>query len=499
LLGEDVNAAKQHLGLDNKPLPVFIRVSELLAHIAAAVGRQEGPLSPEASLWIPHFLGTSCMDSGLDVDEAFFRDALERGNCLVMLDGLDEAPTDEQRKSISRLVEQASNTFDRCRFVVTTRPAAYKHEVVLSDFAQVEVDALEKEAIDKFLTRWCEALFPENPKRAEKHCGELSFALRSRVEIRRMARNPVMLTALAVLYWNEKRIPEQRSDLYESVIGWLSRARKREQGRLSPERCVSLLQKLALAMQDHPEGRQVQVPRHWAAQAIAAQWRELPEDEQLAAAERFLVDEELDSGIIVGRGDHVRFWHLTFQEFLAARGLAALTEDEQQSILLASGNLYKSEWKEAVLLLAGVLYHQGIDRVDRFVANTIDDLGRKPALSDQALCVGLLGAAVHDLSPVGYRPRDERYQQMLDAVLGVFDPGWYDQPSTPRGLWSRIVGVVSPGLSRSTLIDVAIKAADALGQADDPRFSNSNRENNWMTVGPGQFVMGDTKDRSRRG
>ena len=53
-----------------------------------------------------------------------------------------------------------------------------------------------------------------------------------------------MLTALAVVHWNEKRIPEQRADLYESVIGWLSRARKREAGRLPPERCVSLLQKL---------------------------------------------------------------------------------------------------------------------------------------------------------------------------------------------------------------------------------------------------------------
>ncbi|MEO8166388.1 MAG: hypothetical protein ABI619_13435, partial [Betaproteobacteria bacterium] len=323
LLGEDDGSVKQHLGLDDQPLPVFIRVSELLGHIAKADGRQRGPLNPEAPLWIPHFLGTTCIESGLELDAAYFQDALERGHCLVIFDGLDEAPTDEQRKSVSRLVEQASHAFDACRFVVTTRPAAYKHEVVLSGFTQVQVDSLEREAIEKFLTRWCEALFPENPQRAIKHRDELTDALRSRPEIRRMARNPVMLTALAVVHWNEKRIPEQRADLYESVIGWLSRARKREPGRLSPERCVGLLQKLALAMQNHPDGRQVQVTRHWAARAIADQWRELPPDGQATAADRFLADEELDSGIIVGRGDHVRFWHLTFQEFLAARGLAA--------------------------------------------------------------------------------------------------------------------------------------------------------------------------------
>jgi len=487
-LGEEAGAVKQHLGLEDQPLPVFVRVSELLAHIAAAGSRQQGPLSPDAPLWIPHFLGTTCIDSGLELDQGYFQDALESGNCLVMLDGLDEAPTDEQRKSISRLAEQASNTFGRCRFVVTTRPAAYKHEVVLSGFTQVQVDSLEKEAIDKFLTRWCEALFPENPQQAVKHQHELTTALRSRVEIRRMASNPVMLTALAVVHWNEKRIPEQRADLYESVIGWLSRARKREAGRFPAERCVSLLQKLALAMQNHQDGRQVQVPRHWAAGVIATQWRELPVDEQLAAAEKFLAEEELDSGIIVGRGDHVRFWHLTFQEYLAARGLAALAEDEQRSILRKT--LYTAEWKEVGLLLAGVLYHQGIDRVDRFVSNTIDDLGRQPALTDQALCIGLLGAAVYDLSPVGYQPRDDRYQKMLAAVLGVFDASWYDQPSVHRGLWSRIVGAISPKVSRAALLDVAIKAADALGQAGDPRFSDRNRETNWVPIPAGDFVMG---------
>jgi hypothetical protein len=29
-------------------------------------------------------------------------------------------------------------------------------------------------------------------------------------------------TALAVVHWNEKRLPEQRADLYESIITWLS-------------------------------------------------------------------------------------------------------------------------------------------------------------------------------------------------------------------------------------------------------------------------------------
>ena len=68
-----------------------------------------------------------------------------------------------------------------------------------------------------------------------------------------MAHNPVMLTALAVVHWNEKRLPEQRAYLYESVLGWLAKARDSREGRPNPERCITLLQNLALEMQESLE------------------------------------------------------------------------------------------------------------------------------------------------------------------------------------------------------------------------------------------------------
>ena len=76
-----------------------------------------------------------------------------------------------------------------------------------------------------------------------------------------MARTPVMLTALAVVHWNERRLPEQRADLYQSIITWLSRARQQRPGRQSAERTVLLLQELALAMQDDAAAGRVRVMR----------------------------------------------------------------------------------------------------------------------------------------------------------------------------------------------------------------------------------------------
>ena len=145
-----------------------------------------------------------------------------------------------------------------------------------------------------------------------------------------MARNPVMLTALAVVHWNERRLPEQRADLYASIIRWLARSREQKPGREKAERSVVLLQELALRMQNHPQGMKTQVPKRWAAEQLAAEWGAGKVDkDSIPTAEAFLDAEELDSGIVVGRGSDVQFWHRTFQEFLAARAIAARPDAEQ--------------------------------------------------------------------------------------------------------------------------------------------------------------------------
>jgi len=380
---------------------------------------------------------------------------------MVLLDGLDEAPTESDRQSISSLVKKAAGAFSGCRFVLGSRPVAYRGDVPLAGFAQVQIDALEDEAIETFLTRWCQAQFAGSPSQVAPHLNELLTAVRTRPDIRRLARNPVMLTALAVVHWNERRLPEQRADLYESIIHWLARARERRPGRPSPDHCVLLHQELALAMQDHAEGRQVQIPRFDAAVAIAEAWPEA----DLAKAEAFLIDEELDSGIVVGRGDHVRFWHLTFQEYLAARALAA--DDARREDLFKQAELYRPEWRETVLLLAGVLYHQGPRRVNGMFSAVLNQLEHKSSLADRARCYGLLGAAKQDLSPVGYQPDDERYGRMADDVLALFD--------------RKRAGSVD--------IRVAIEAADALGQVGDPRIDFA-RKDYWVTIPAGEFLMG---------
>jgi hypothetical protein len=105
-----------------------------------------------------------------------------------------------------------------------------------------------------------------------------------------------MLTAIAVVHWNDKRLPEQRAELYESILNWLIQAREARPERVAAPRCRQLLKELALAMQADPKGRLIQVTRHWAAAQLAHRFRPGGDAEPapLECAETFHRDEELD-------------------------------------------------------------------------------------------------------------------------------------------------------------------------------------------------------------
>jgi len=378
---------------DELALPLLVRVSDLSMFVERSASNPSADIPAEADsvTWLIRFLWKMSAENSLGLSKEWFRRLLEDGRGIILVDGLDEAPSLQARKTMARLVENCARVYKNCHFVVTSRPKAYTAETTLYGFEPFEVQPLGESAVNLFLSRWCEALFPEEISLRERHLAELQFALESRPEIRRMASNPVMLTALATVHWNERRIPEQRAELYESIVSWLARARESRKGRSSAERCISRLQAIALAMQNSSEGRLVEMSRRVAAEQIASRFED--GGSSVEGAERFLIEEELDSGIVVGRGDNVRFWHLSFQEFLAARAAAGLREQDQNELFFADLNKTLSpEWRETALLFSGILYHQGPEKLDAFVSSMLGH-SRDFTLARKAKLVGLIDTA----------------------------------------------------------------------------------------------------------
>ena len=157
--------------------------------------RGQGPATATtAADWLPAYLGDRAQAANQGLDSDGFRRLLEDGEALILLDGLDEAPDPRRRAEVVTLIEAVARAYRGWPLVVTSRPAAYRDKAVLSGFSHSTIEALDQNAIHGFLTRWSQALFPNQPSQAEAHRQALQAALEARREIRRMARNTVMLT-----------------------------------------------------------------------------------------------------------------------------------------------------------------------------------------------------------------------------------------------------------------------------------------------------------------
>lgn len=460
-------------------VPLKLSIAAWLGYRDELVGRGEGPRVGDSAQWLPEYLGdlATGANQGLNADD--FLRLLVDGDALILFDGLDEVSGAARRGQAVTLIEAVERAYSGCPLVVTSRPDVYHDDVVLTDvagieFPQARIEALERGDIEDFLERWSRAVFP----RQEGYRAALLVALEGRREIRRMAKNTVMLTALAVVQWNNRRLPEQRAELYESIIKWLIEGRDSRLAKPLADHHRQWLAELALRMQCGDEGgrRVVELP-HWrAAEWLAPRFDggPVPAGENskqvaIAKADAFLVDEEEAGGIIVRRGAMLRFWHLTFQDYLAAQAIADKGDDVRCQFLLGEElRIYQPEWRETVLLLGGILHHQGVERVDGLVSAVLDRLyGAPHDLRDQARCAGLLGALSRDLAPYCYTPSDERYREVLAVVSRIFEPGKANAISLPD----------------------RIAAADALAGAGDTRLGWQGHER-WAPWQEGCFVMG---------
>lgn len=446
---------------EGAPLPVRIEAAVLSTYIAQQ-HTKTGPADASSPDWIPVFLGAQCDEKNRGLGCDYFRAKLKAGGCHVLIDGLDETPDEPSRERLAKLIRQAAAAFDGCRFVVTSRPEG---KVPIQGFEEALIGDLEPQAIRAFLAKVAKQLYQDDETRERKFREDLEAAVNGRREIRKMTRNPVMLTALAVLQHNNVKLPEKRVDLYGSILEWLSKQRAHT-GRMPASDCLLRLRELALEMQKHEEGRKKQVPLAWAGEKLARRFA------NREAAERFLRLEQNDSGIVVSRGPDIAFWHLTFQEYLAALEIAGWEDTAQHELLLGGEpRIYQPEWRETALLYGGLLHNLGPRKVDALLRSVLDRMGGRPTLADRAKCVGFIGGLLPDL--VGYTVADQRYGESLRLVMDIFDAE----------------------KSKSVPFQDRLAAAEALGQAGDPRLA----KHEWVTIPASRNYWIGAQDKDAKG
>ena len=356
-------------------------------------------------------------DRGTDLPiDAMLREALAQGGALVLLDGLDEVQDPGLRQTAMRRVvdfysfhRQAGN-----KFVLTSRVVGYRDvRPTVEGLAECTLVDFEDKEIESFVTQWTgtieRAARGDTPVAGQEAAREkvgLLAALQNNPGVRRLAANPLLLTILALMKRQGVTLPERRVELYDRYVRTLlsSWNRARGLGRapardLDVVETVRILAPLALWMHQVNPGRGL-VKEGDLRRKLVEILRQAGEEEPERTSRRFLADVREHASLLLERGaGQYGFIHLTFEEYLAAVGVARLGQLEIAPVLeLLGQHVGDPAWREVALLTVGYL---GIVQQQEQVAGRVVGalLEREPGEPGQA--VTLAGQAVVDAWPGG--------------------------------------------------------------------------------------------------
>ncbi|MEV6692949.1 NACHT domain-containing protein [Micromonospora sp. NPDC051196] len=372
-----------------KRFPIYLRVGEYAQHGHPRLGIGE--------FLAEHLRRNECRTPGL---ADLLQRQLDAGRCLVLLDGLDEIASADLRRSVVAAVVTFVTAYARQgnRFVVTSRISGYQAAPLPEGFHAVRLTEMDDATIERFLTVYCQEVErAETPERtasatreaAAREAAAIGNALRTTPGVRRLAANPLLLTALVLVHRSSGRLPHRRVEAYIEVCHALGRTWRSAQGvaaaDLPDERILNRwLARLGAWLHEHrPEGAasklellEVLGPL-WAAHHGSTWDPQVLRDADPLHTEPgrgvldFVTKADEHTGLLVERAPgRYGFAHLTFEEYYTGRALALLGSIENRAGEIRR-RLHDPRYDEPILLALGLIGTDYAEQIDEVIAQAI--------------------------------------------------------------------------------------------------------------------------------
>jgi len=337
-------------------LPIIIRIRDLARH-------------PERSIleFVQEFAEKDLVVTR-DLT-GFFEYYLDSGSALVLLDGLDEVAEVAQRYNVVKKIEAFLGQFEHCPAIITSRPAGYKRDFFRTDeYPHYELQPFDNEKIDTFIEHWYDNRL-ELARERERRKASLRKALQEQPRIKQLARNPLLLTIIALIHRYQAKLPKERHKLYDKAVETLLTTwdSQREVSNheileyLELDDLRRLMERLAYWIHcqggvGETEGGTL-IDRDELIEQLTQYIREMKRVERhqaKAEAKRFLEQIVRDrAGLLSLQGqDRYGFVHKTFQEYLTAMEIRDRQEEGFDVVLQhITDYLHDPHWEEVLLLL----------------------------------------------------------------------------------------------------------------------------------------------------
>jgi energy-coupling factor transporter ATP-binding protein EcfA2 len=276
-----------------------------------------------AAVMLPEIAEANIAKWDVSIPPNWFSKNLKDGECLVLLDGLDEVADLAGRRKIVAWLEKQIHAYPGNAFIITSRPHGYK-ENTITGVSVLEVMPFNRSQIDNFVQKWylaneVKSHLSDDPgvrMAARSGAEDLLRRLEKTPTLMELAVNPLLLTMIATVHRYRSALPGRRVELYKEICEVFLGKRQESKGiplDLVPAQKQFILQTLAFHMMI---GNIREIRKVDALEIIKAPLAMVAPNLE---AETFLKSIEQQSGLLLERELGIySFAHKTFQEYLAS-------------------------------------------------------------------------------------------------------------------------------------------------------------------------------------
>lgn len=320
--------------------------------------------------------------------------ALASGKLLILFDGLDEVPA-ANVDNVVRKIRDFVDRYSENRFIASCRIAAYTGG--FTRFTEVEMADFDDSQVRAYIDNWFESTsdpyrrqLDEEMKTAEQCWKELNET--EHQSTKELARNPLLLTLLCMVYDNTQNFPRNRASLYEDALNiflreWAAEKRVRRDSSVSQYLDISdekrMLSEIAAK---YFEVNRFFFNENELINQIKAFGEGSANTPPMFNPSKILETIAIEQGLFVERVSRFySFSHLTFQEYLTANYIAGNTRSIKG---LVTDHLHHDGWREVFLLTAGLMREADylLDQLQVEAAKFINT-DRLKALFQWATCI----------------------------------------------------------------------------------------------------------------
>ena len=308
---------------------------------------------------------------------------LEKGEAIVMFDGLDEVFDPAKRERVITDIHRFTNDYKKVRVIVTSRVIGYKPQRLRdAKFHHFMLQDLDEEQIDNFITCWHDIIYENEEEETKKWImGRLKQAIKGFSAIKEIARNPLLLTMMAIMNRNQE-LPKYKADLYQNsselLLKWdVERALRREGieqinlDSIEIKDKQEILRRMANFMQENKEGKSGNLISENDVERIIKEYLDFLGFKDAIIIARALVKELRNRNFIlcsVG-GGYYAFVHRAFLEYFCAWSFAWKFKETQslnidELINDVFGSHWRDEkWHEILRLIAGMIHPNFVKKI----------------------------------------------------------------------------------------------------------------------------------------